>query len=235
MSSEVILSVSVLLNALMLVLVVFLVYKNNQVLSEFEPFLTESEKMKHVVAKKANEVLAKTITLAQDLVRNSVDESSRNIKISESFRKELENVLKNEIQQTVLESKQIIQNETKDIIGASENVLALLNNQLQAFPAEIKKQISEVTLARIDELAQGYSKAMEDIPKVVEGRLEESITTTNAAIEQYKKQRITQVDAQIYQVIAAVAKKVMGKTINLADHEDMVMAALEKAKKENLL
>ena len=52
-------------------------------------------------------------------------------------------------------------------------------------------------------------------------------------LEAYKKNQLKAIDAQINAIIAKVAREVVGKTIDISTHQQLVMQALEKAKAEN--
>jgi hypothetical protein len=51
----------------------------------------------------------------------------------------------------------------------------------------------------------------------------------------YKAERMKKVDEKIFEILRDVAAKAIGKALSLEDHEDIVVKALEDAKKEHVL
>ena len=54
-------------------------------------------------------------------------------------------------------------------------------------------------------------------------------------IRQRKEKELQKLNDNIYKILSNISKEVIGKSLNLSDHEDLIIASLEKAKKERLL
>lgn len=226
---------SLLLNGLMVLLVLYLVYRSDQLLNEFQPLMKEGRNLRQMVTKKSNEVLARTINLAQDLVRSSVSESQKNLKISESFKTEIEAAIKQSVEQTVAESKQIIQTETKDITDQYRSQFSALNEEMKLMSAEAKNEIVEQSKVTMTDLSQSLKENLAQIPQTIELKVGEQIAENEKSLQEYKLQKMKEVDEKIYQMIQDVAKKAIGRSLDLSTHEEIVVEALEKAKKEKIL
>src|SRR4030042_4913980 len=220
-SAEIILIISLVLNIVMVLAVAYMVYKTNQVLSEFQPFLKEGEQARHTVGKKANEVLARTISMASELVNNSIEESKRNLRLSEEFRLDIENRMRTGVEQTIAESNKVFQNQSKDIISTYQTMFSVLN-----------REVSSETKEKVSQLLPSLQKELEQIPRMVEEKLSQEIARVDKEVETHKQQKIKQLDTQIYQIISEVAKNTIGRSVDMSTHEELVMEALEKAKKE---
>jgi hypothetical protein len=221
--TEIVLIVSLLLNILMVVVVSYLVYKSDQVLSEFKPFLREGEQARQAVGKKANEVLARTIGMSSELIKNSVEESKRNMKLSEEFRTEIEGKMRLGVEQTLTDSRKVFQNQSKDIISTYQTMFSVLN-----------REVSSQTKKKVEELIPDLQKQLEQVPKMVEEKLGQELSRVDRQVEVYKQEKLKQVDSQIYQVINDVARATISRSVDISAHEELVMEALEKAKKENI-
>ena len=89
---------------------------------------------------------------------------------------------------------------------------------------EIKNKTEELSKNIAEEIHWLYQASLEP--------LSEKIVQVEKNIDNYKKEKIKEIDEKIYQIIKQVAKKTIGKTIDLSFHEKLVMETLEKAKKE---
>ena len=91
---------------------------------------------------------------------------------------------------------------------------------------EIKNKTGELSKKITEEIHWLYQASLEP--------LSEKVVQAEKNIDNYKKEKIKEIDQKIYQIIKEVCKKTIGKTIDLSFHEKLVMEALEKAKKEKL-
>jgi hypothetical protein len=89
---------------------------------------------------------------------------------------------------------------------------------------EIKNKTEELSKNIADEIHWLYQASLEP--------LSEKVVQVEKNIDNYKKEKIKEIDQRIYEIIKQVAKKTIGKTIDLSLHENLVMEALEKSKKE---
>jgi len=89
---------------------------------------------------------------------------------------------------------------------------------------EIKTKTEELSKNIADEIHWLYQASLEP--------LSEKVVQVEKNIDNYKKEKIKEIDQRIYEIIKQVAKKTIGKTIDLSLHENLVIEALEKSKKE---
>ncbi|TSC80193.1 MAG: Uncharacterized protein G01um101429_237 [Parcubacteria group bacterium Gr01-1014_29] len=72
----------------------------------------------------------------------------------------------------------------------------------------------------------GYTQAMEK-------KIEQLREQTNEYVDTYKKEKLQRVDKAIYEIIVSVSKNVIGRSISIKEHNELVLRALEEAKKES--
>ena len=58
--------------------------------------------------------------------------------------------------------------------------------------------------------------------------------TIESELKGYKAKRIEDIEKNIQDILIQVVKEVLGKSISASEHEDLIIEALEKAKKENI-
>lgn len=111
----------------------------------------------------------------------------------------------------------------------------------EAYGQEIQKIAAEMAVEfkneAIVELAR-FKKELEEKVVTMEGAAEkvlaEEFDEVKAEIERYKVSKTAQIDSQARLILIDVTKKVLGKAIDLRAHEDLVLQALEDAKRQNL-
>lgn len=112
----------------------------------------------------------------------------------------------------------------------------------EAYGEEIQKIAGEIATEfkneAMVEMAR-FKKELEEKIVITEGVAEqvlaEEYDEIKAEIERYKASKIAQIDTTAKEVLIDVTKRVLGKSIDLRAHEDLVIKSLEDAKRQNLL
>ena len=93
--------------------------------------------------------------------------------------------------------------------------------------AELTKKIAldveETALVQIKEMAAAIRQEVTDSKKAVDAELLE-----------YKKQRMADIDEQVSALVVETSKKILGQAIDIRSHEELVIKALEDAKRSNI-
>lgn len=111
----------------------------------------------------------------------------------------------------------------------------------QAYGEEIQKIAGEIAVEfkneALVEMAR-FKKELEEKIVTVEGAAEKVLAAEydeiKAEIERYKASKVAQIDSTAREVLIDVTKKVLGKSIDLRAHEDLVIQSLEDAKRQNM-
>lgn len=183
------------------------------------------------------------------------------LRISENFKKQLEELIEKEVQKNIEEFKntfqktsdEIIQNYRNQFISENQEVQKILSkfsqqilkeiSTLSSFILETQNKISEEAKNKILELNLTAKKEFIKIQEInlktssqisysIRETLNKKVQETEKEIENYKKERFKEIDREIYHLLGEVAKKTVGKAIDLSTHEKLVLEVLEKAKKE---
>ncbi len=114
---------------------------------------------------------------------------------------------------------------------ANESVLTAEENR-----QEIKAKLGEVVgrqLKEYQKMVHGASGNIEaEVAKTIELKMDTAFKEAQVEIASYKKQRAAEIDNQAKQAVKQFSREVLGKSLDLAQHEDLVIQALEKAKRE---
>jgi F0F1-type ATP synthase membrane subunit b/b' len=227
--------IALLFNALTVLLVLFLVYKANKAIGDFEPYFQDIERMRGSIARRGNQILEKTISTAQEVIRNAMATSQKNISTSDKLRSDLDTMLKQGVQQNQSETKLMLQNATKDIVEAYQKQFSQLSKEIESAGLSAHRELMEAGKQRIAELSQGISNELAQVRQSAQEQVNKELLASQEKIKAYESQKINELDTKVYQIIGMIAKKTIGHAIDLSTHEELVLDALKKAKKENLL
>lgn len=154
------------------------------------------------------------------------------LKISENFKKQLEESANKEIKKNIEELKGNFRKTSEEIVKNYQSQFKNGSQEIQKVISELSRQAAEETKKISEALPEELARKFGEIYQSAKGTLNNKVLKTEKEIENYKKERFKEMDRKIYKILGEVAKKTIGKTIDLSDHEKLVMEALEKAKKE---
>ena len=177
--------------------------------------------------KERREASRRTNLQAQPYSTNGIS-----LRISETFKKKLEESVEEEIEKNIGNLKDDFQRTSEEIIKNYQNQFKDGGQEIQKVISEISQQAAEETKKVSGTLSNELVQKFGEIYQLTKGTLNNKVAETEKEIESYKKERLNEIDRRIYQLLGEVAKKTIGKTVDLSDHEKLVMEALEKAKKE---
>jgi len=171
------------------------------------------------------------------------------LKLSERFLPELEKLINQEIKRAISEINQKVTNETIEYYKRqlavfsqeAENKMVNLDRitkekilKFSNIYSRSEDLLLKIAKAKADELSKGLSEKIGRIYQSTAETINQQILQTENNIKDYKKERLKEIDQKIYQIIGEVAKKTIGKAIDISTHEQLVMEALEKAKKQKI-
>ncbi len=82
------------------------------------------------------------------------------------------------------------------------------------------------------EAKPSYMKGIEEAKKEHFAELKKVYEAEAEEIKTHKEEVFAKIDKDIYRIISRVVKEVIGKTLELEDHQKLVTEALKEAKKE---
>ena len=68
--------------------------------------------------------------------------------------------------------------------------------------------------------------------KIIETKLQEQYATVGKEVQEYKIQQMTKVDNHIIELVQKTTTLALGKSLSIENHQELVLEALEEAKKQ---
>mgnify|MGYP001565047615 CR=1 FL=1 len=186
---------------------------NNEKITTQKDLLKKSD----LILEEAREKALKIISDA-----NLFDDSTRKL-----FDQELKRIGEGQVKTLEKLSYDLLNIYQKELGELKDNNIKMVNI--------ISKDIENSTVAELKDFKEILKKETFESQKIVEDKIEDAYKIAQKEIEDYKLERIKKVEGQIYEIIQNVSKIVLGKTLSLQEHEQLVIDALEKAKKEGTL
>lgn len=168
------------------------------------------------------------------------------IKISDELEGQIEKIIKSRINKLLEETE-------KKIDTIIDNTVSAYRTNISDFSKELKKEYSDLGNIRneiekeiiedvkkktdsiLEEMSKEVTKQINSTSSFLSRELQSKTKQLEKEIENYKRERIKEIDKKVYQVIERTSKEIFGRIIDISTHERLVLEALEKAKKENIL
>lgn len=228
MNLELIFLLIVVSNYAITLLILVLIYQSTRRFKDLNSYLGEFEQIKELAAKEAKENINKLVV-----------EIEETLKISQQAKGELEEKVNLAIDQMISKYTESIDSVTKSVAEKYqqkiESTLGQIDQKLDQQISASVTQISNSAKSEIANLAKFVAEKEVEVEKEVDTQVEKETIDAQSDVDNYKKAKIAQIDAQITKILTDVARQSLGRAIDLSSHEEIVMQALDKAKKDNLI
>lgn len=136
------------------------------------------------------------------------------------------------LQELVSKNKEMIQNTSNNLVKYYQDTVTTLTLNYNQNSEKLMQLLDFELKKRVEKLDQVASTELEEARKEVTAQVKKDLEELNKELDKYSKERFKQVDEKIYQIVSETAKNSVGKVVNLVDHQELVMTALEAAKKD---
>jgi vacuolar-type H+-ATPase subunit H len=127
-----------------------------------------------------------------------------------------------------------LQNATQIYAKKYEQILLATQDQIlkmiRTIPEDTKKSLlTEINTIR-SRMEEEVNKATQEAKSLVTGAYKRA----EIEVDEYKNERMRQIDESIVMILKEVARKVLAKEISQEEHEKLVIKALEEAKRQGV-
>lgn len=128
----------------------------------------------------------------------------------------------------------VFEKTTEDFIKVYQTVLNELKSKNVEIFQNVSKNIEASTLDEIKKFKSIIEKETIASQNLVKKKIDYEYSLAKKDIEVYKQSELKIVDEKIYEILETISKLVLGKAIQLSQHEDLIIESLAKAKKEGM-
>jgi vacuolar-type H+-ATPase subunit H len=104
----------------------------------------------------------------------------------------------------------------------------------QAFTADYSSSLKKVTTDSLTEFQTTMTTLQTDLKKQIHEFHDSLLPEVEKELARYKQARIEQIDKTVLAITQKAAQDILNKAIPLSEHQQLVIDALEKAKKEGV-
>lgn len=97
---------------------------------------------------------------------------------------------------------------------------------------QMVKNMENFTSSGIKELREDIEKERQTVNKQIELRIQEENKRAQKAVEEYKIEQIKKIDKRVFDILQALTRDILGRSLTLKDHEELIQKALSQMKSD---
>jgi len=132
------------------------------------------------------------------------------------------------------EQAEIFAKASQEMKTAYQNMLSQIQEEDINSIKSMTKEIQSDVLADFKEFREDLEKETINSEKIVKEKIDEEYLAIEKELDDYKKQKYQKIDEDIYKILYRVSEIVLSQGITFDKHKQLVLEALETAKKEQV-
>lgn len=124
--------------------------------------------------------------------------------------------------------------ESAAVVQAYQDALEQVTEEAVATMKNATDSLGQVGSTQVSQFRETLSKEIAVHKDTLDKLVADEFAKAREEVDGYKKEQMEKVDKAVSKVVVTIVEQVLGKMINTQDHEDLVLQALEQAKKDGL-
>lgn len=192
------------------------------------------EKKEEAVVQDYTHIVQEAQLKAKEIIDQASTEAATIIATAQTTRITIDKKEEDTFEKIAKEQEQLLQTNSAQYFHDYQASLDEVKNHYTTQLNEMVNQIRETTEKEILDLKSSLKTQMVGSNEGVAKKIQDDFAKTQIEISEYKRHQIEKMQASIDQILIKVCEEVLGKTIPMHDHEELILNALEKAKTEGM-
>ncbi|MEK7502668.1 MAG: hypothetical protein AAB609_04035 [Patescibacteria group bacterium] len=206
----------------------------SQMLKKFNAYQKEADEMMSQVHTRESDLLEDGRIKAGKIVEDANKKAAQIIGESNNLNTQSKKMLGEALDTLLKHQTSYFEKVSQDFLEAYKRELDGLKQKNIEIVKNVSNDIEEDTIKEVEDFDNILQKETFAAQKIVEEKIEKEYSSAQKNVEDYKNEMLGKAEEKIYKILEAVAKLTLGKSIPLAQHEQLIIEALEKAKKDGL-
>lgn len=178
------------------------------------------------------EILQQSHEKASRIIQEATKKADTIIRRAEFLNEEVRTQFTSSLKEMSKKQEELFDKRSEDVVGLYEKFIKDLRSDTEEQFKIISKDMENHSLVVIGEFRDALESERILMHKQVEAKVEEEYKKIQKHIEDYKLDQIQKVDKQVFNILHALTRNVLGRSLSLRDHEDLVQKALVQLKVE---
>ncbi len=205
--------------------------KSAQRLSELEK---SNSSLQMQLGTQPTKLLEEAHLKAQEIISLANKQATEILASSKVYENNSNQALKDKLAMLEKQQEDVFNKASEDMKVAYQNMITQIQEQDINSLKTMTKEIESDVIADFKEFRDVLEKETINSEKIVKEKIDEEYLSMEKDLEEYKKQKYEKVDQDIYKILYRVSEMVLNQGISYDKHKELVIDALETAKKEQV-
>jgi hypothetical protein len=200
--------------------------------------LHEKDKINNQLQNQLSEQPIKLLEQAHESAQQIIDKANKDaaeiLAGSKTYEDNSGKALKTKLAELEQQQAAVFAKASEDMKVAYQNMMTQIQEQDVNTLKTVTKDIESDVIADFKEFRDVLEKETINSEKIVKEKIDEEYLNIEKNLEEYKKQKYQKIDDDIYKILYRVSEMVLTQGINYDKHKELVIEALETAKKEQV-
>lgn len=194
----------------------------------------EIKKLKLDTEKRQNEVLERARYDYEAIIKDATRQAEEIINSANKIHGDSEGVLDTDFSKLITEQRLKLAESSEEIGSKYKDQIDELNRQNIQLLQNTYKDIIDYSASTIGVFKEEMERETFDSKKLADAKIQEQYEKLDTELEEKKKEAIERINQNIYKVLLFVSTEAIGKKLNTQDQQELIIASLDRAKKELL-
>lgn len=198
--------------------------------------LGKSEKDKLFLQSKikdhASDVLKEAHEKRLKIMQDAVNQAGDIIKNSQLLTGEVKDKINEDMQEMRKKQFDILTQRQQQLTRFYEDFEKESRNLIFDQFKQMVKNMENFTSDGIKELREDIEKERQTVNKQIELKIQEENKRAQKAVEEYKIEQIKKIDKRVFDILQALTRDILGRSLTLKDHEELIQKALVQMKSD---
>ena len=194
----------------------------------------EIKKLKLDTEKRQSEMLERARYDYEAIIKDATRQAEEIIQSANKIHADSEGLLDTDFSKLITEQRLKLAESSEEIGSKYKDQIDELNRQNIQLLQNAYKDIIDYSSSTIGVFKEEMKKETFDSKKLADQKIQEQYEKLDAELEEKKKEAIERINQNIYKVLLFVSKEALGKKISSQDQQELILASLDRAKKELL-
>src|SRR5216683_2978384 len=220
--------------AVLAVVLFFLARAYARAAEELHGIQKVNNQLQNQLSEKPIKLLEQAHEKAQEIITLANKQAAEILASSKTYESNSNQALKDKLAELEKQQASVFAKASEDMKLAYQNMITQIQEQDINTLKSMTKDIESDVLADFKEFRDVLEKETINSEKIVKGKIDEEYLTMEKDLEEYKNQKYQKVDEDIYKILYRVSEMVLNQGISYDKHKELVIEALETAKKEQV-
>jgi hypothetical protein len=220
--------------AVLAVILIFLTRAYARAMGQVHQTEEANLQIRNQLAQKPIKLLEQAHEQAQKIIDEANRHASEILASSKVYEDNSNKELKEKLVDLENQQAQVFNKASSDMKLAYQNMLTQIQEQDINTLKSMTKDIETDVLSDFKEFRDELEKETIKSEKVVKDKIDEEYLSMEKDLDEYRKQKYQKIDEDVYKILYRVSEMVLNQGISYDNHKELVIEALETAKKEQV-